>query len=50
MKLSALKLAPVHHVAFPVNQDASSREGFWSIQDESTNLAIDKKYPPKNFE
>ncbi|XP_060744668.1 apolipoprotein A-IV [Tachysurus vachellii] len=34
--------------AFPVNQDAASREGFWSIHDESTNLAIDKKDTTKN--
>ncbi|XP_047676180.1 apolipoprotein A-IV [Tachysurus fulvidraco] len=36
--------------AFPVNQDAASREGFWSIHDENTNLAIDKKDTTKNFD
>lgn len=36
--------------AFPVNQDAASREGFWSNHDGSTNLAIDKKDATKNFD
>ncbi|XP_053363265.1 uncharacterized protein zgc:162608 [Clarias gariepinus] len=36
--------------AFPVNQGSASREGFWSLQDESTNLAINKKDATKQFD
>lgn len=43
-------LCLVYHLAFPVNQDPASREGLWSIRDESTNLAIDKKDATKQFE
>ncbi|KAF7699917.1 uncharacterized protein zgc:162608 [Silurus meridionalis] len=37
-------------IAFPVYQDPGIREGFWSIQDENTNLAIDKKGAAKQYD